>query len=269
MGILDYRIGLSDRTSKGILDSGFNLDGSEMSPKQQEEYEQFKKDNNMSSIPFRSNNLAMGMSISDAQPLSETLGMTFDTDGIRSLPFNRDYSESELMESDTTTKDSIFAGLKDKIDPSTLLNFITNLYSGGTKQSLTSAGILKAFGNVRDAIGNRLGPSAYGTSQNVFNNMTPAQQQAVGSIYGPRGIMQGYNAVSAFGRGPVGAIENRIANILGRKAPQTAASRAKVKQLQQALTDIGGGDSGSSFDSDTGGTFGSSVDDASTFSDYS
>ena len=92
MGILDYRIGLSDRTSKGILDSGFNLDGSEMSPQQQQEYEQFKKDNNMSSIPFRSNNLAMGMSISDAQPLSKTLGITFDTDGIRSLPFNRDFS---------------------------------------------------------------------------------------------------------------------------------------------------------------------------------
>ena len=30
------------------------------------------------------------------------------------------------------------------------------------------------------------------------------------------GIMQGYNAVSAFGRGPVGTIQNRIDNILGR-----------------------------------------------------
>ena len=76
--------------------------------------------------------------------------------------------------------------------------------------------------------------------------------------------------MSAFGRGPVGAIENRIANILGRKAPQTAASRAKVKQLQQALNQVGGDEgSGSSRDVATGGTFGSSVDDASTFSDYS
>ena len=39
MSILDYRIGLSDRTSKSILDSGFNLDGSEMSPQQQQEYD--------------------------------------------------------------------------------------------------------------------------------------------------------------------------------------------------------------------------------------
>jgi hypothetical protein len=33
--------------------------------------------------------------------------------------------------------------------------------------------------------------------------------------------------------------------------------------------DTGISGSGSSYDSDTGGTFGSSVDDASTFSDYS
>ena len=78
MSILDYRIGISDRTSKGILDSGFNLDGSEMSPEQKQEYEQFKIDNNMSSLPFRSNDMAMGMSISDAKPLSETLGITFN-----------------------------------------------------------------------------------------------------------------------------------------------------------------------------------------------
>ena len=140
-----------------------------------------------------------------------------------------------------------------------LTGILTNAL-GGAKNRLT---------DFRDAIGRRLGPAPFGTSQAAFNALTPSQQQSVASIYGQGGIMQGYNPVSAFGRGPGGAIENRIANILGRKAPQTAASRAKVKQLQQALTDIGGGDSGSSFDSDTGGTFGSSVDDASTFSDYS
>ena len=141
-------------------------------------------------------------------------------------------------------KDGIFESLKGKINPADLLSFLTNVYTGGTKQALTGAGIGKAFGNVRDAIGNRLGPSPYGTSQAAFNAMTPSQQQAVGSIYGQGGIMQGYNAVSAFGRGPAGAIQNRIDNILGRKAAQTAISRQRVKDLQAALTNVGGGDSG-------------------------
>ena len=76
MSILDYRIGLSDKTSKGILDSGFNLDGSEMSPEQQQQYEQFKQDNNMSSISVGSQPVAMGMPITmnDAVPLNEQLG---------------------------------------------------------------------------------------------------------------------------------------------------------------------------------------------------
>ncbi len=149
----------------------------------------------------------------------------------------RDYGESELMESDTTTREGILS----KFNPMDLLSFLTNFYTGGTKQALAEAGIGKAFGNIRDAIGNRLGPSPYGTSQAAFNAMTPSQQQAVGSIYGPGGIMQGYNAVSAFGRGPAGAIQNRIDNILGRKAAQTAISRQRVKDLQTALTNVGGG----------------------------
>ena len=137
-------------------------------------------------------------------------------------------------------RDGIFAAFKDKIDPSTLLSFLANVYTGGTKQALTGTGIGKAFGNIRDAIGNRLGPASYGTSQAAFNAMTPSQQQAVGSIYGQGGIMQGYNAVSAFGRGPAGAIQNRIDAILGRKAPQTRISKQRVKDLQAALTNVGG-----------------------------
>ena len=108
---------------------------------------------------------------------------------------------------------------------------------GGARNRLT---------DFRDTIGKRLGPAPYGTSQAAFNAMTPSQQQAVGSIYGRGGIMQGYNPISAFGRGPAGAIQNRIDAILGRKAAQTKASRERVRRLQQALTDVGGGDSGDS-----------------------
>ena len=253
MSILDYRIGLSNKTSKGILDSGFNLDGSEMSPEQKEEYQQFKKDNNMSSIPFSSNNTAMG-NLSDAVPLSEQLGITFNN-----LPLDspmrtdtrivaeeyglepRDYSESELMESDTTTKEGILS----KYSPLKAMGFLADLFAGGSlRQALTKQGAKELFGNFRNSIRNRLGSASYGTSQAAFNAMTPSQQQAVGSIYGQGGIMQGYNPVSAFGRGPAGAIQNRIDAILGRKAAQTAISRQRVKDLQAALDQVGGGGSG-------------------------
>ena len=145
------------------------------------------------------------------------------------------------------------------IGEKSLTGILTNAL-GGAKNRLT---------NFRDAIGRRLGPAPFGTSQAAFNALTPSQQQSVASIYGQGGIMQGYNPVSAFGRGPVGAIQNRIDAILERKAAGKRYGKTNLARLQQALTDVGGGDSGSSFDSDTGGTFGSSVDDASTFSDYS
>ena len=152
-----------------------------------------------------------------------------------------EYSDSELMESDTTKKEGILS----KLNPLKALGFLVDLFTGGSaRKALGRQGVGKLFGMAKDAVRDRFVPASYGTSQAAFNAMTPSQQQAVGSIYGQGGIMQGYNPVSFFGRGPASAIQNRIDNILGRKAPQTAASRAKVKQLQQALTDVGGGDGG-------------------------
>ena len=119
------------------------------------------------------------------------------------------------------------------IGDKSLTGILTNAL-GGAKDKLTG---------FRDAIGTRLGPASYGTSQAAFNAMTPSQQQAVGSIYGPRGIMQGYNAVSAFGRGPVGAIQNRINNIIGRKYAGKNYSKTNLAKLQNALKQVGGEDS--------------------------
>ena len=188
--------------------------------------------------------------MSDAVPISESLGITFNNLP-NSSPINTDtrivpeeygleppdYGKSELMESDTTSEKNLLERILEFapfIGEKSLTGILTNAL-GGAKDKLTG---------FRDAIGTRLGPASYGTSQAAFNAMTPSQQQAVGSIYGPGGIMQGYNAVSAFGRGPAGAIQNRIDNILGRKAAQTAISRQRVKDLQAALTNVGGGDSG-------------------------
>ena len=66
--------------------------------------------------------------------------------------------------------------------------------------------------------------------------------------------MQGYNPVSAFGRGPVGAIQNRIDAILERKAAGKRYGKTNLARLQQALTDVGGGSD------DSGGYSQSAVD---------
>ena len=160
MSILDYRIGLSDRTSKSILDSGFNLDGSEMSPQQQQEYEQFKKDNNMSFAPFRSNDMAIGMRITDVKNLSATLGITFNN-----LPQNspmrtdtrivpeeyglepRNYDLSEEMVSGKTRD-----GILSKFNPMNALNFLANIYTGGgVQQALTTSGVGKLFSSILES----------------------------------------------------------------------------------------------------------------------
>jgi len=120
------------------------------------------------------------------------------------------------------------------IGDKSLTGILTNAL-GGAKNRLT---------DFRDAIGARLGPAPYGTSQDAFNALTPSQQRSVASIYGQGGIMQGYNPVSAFGRGPVGAIQNRIDNILARKAAGKRYGKTNLAKLQAALADVGGDDGG-------------------------
>jgi len=66
---IDYRIGLSNKTTKSILDSGFNIDGTEMTPQEQLEYEKQKKEmENTSGIPteFAADGGLMGGGIMDA-----------------------------------------------------------------------------------------------------------------------------------------------------------------------------------------------------------
>jgi hypothetical protein len=96
-------------------------------------------------------------------------------------------------------------------------------------------------GTMGRGIGNlfqNIAPARYGTSQRAYNALTPQGRSTVGSIYGPGGIMSGYNAVSAFGRGPIGAIDNRIGNIYNRKAPQTDASKKTIQDLYKAREKI-------------------------------
>ena len=95
-----------------------------------------------------------------------------------------------------------------------------------------------------------IAPMPYGTSQKQYNEYQGIVDSSSGlgsfgnlisDIYGEGGIMQGYNAVSAFGRGPIGAIENRISSIMNRKAPQTDYSRNLILDLYNAKNQLSGG----------------------------
>jgi len=110
-------------------------------------------------------------------------------------------------------------------------NFVKDLE---LEEYLPFIGERSLTGMLGRGIGNlfqNIAPARYGTSGRAFNALTPQGRSAVGRIYGQDGIMQGYNPVSAFGRGPIGAIDNRIANIYNRRAPQTVASQQKMKDL--------------------------------------
>jgi hypothetical protein len=93
-------------------------------------------------------------------------------------------------------------------------------------------------------------PMPYGTSQKQYNEYQGIVDSSSGlgsfgdlisGIYGEGGVMQGYNPVSAFGRGPVGAIENRISSIMNRTAPQTPLSRNLILDLYNARDELVGG----------------------------
>ena len=109
---------------------------------------------------------------------------------------------------------------------------------------------IPAIGQGIEGIKNTLMPEAYGTSQKEFDRYqgvvdsslgTGTFQDLVSGIYGKGGIMQGYNPVSAFGSGPVGAIENRISSIMNRTAPMTDFARNQIWNLYDARDDLVGG----------------------------
>jgi len=89
------------------------------------------------------------------------------------------------------------------------------------------------FGGLKG--GNMFGPSQ---SSKAYNSLNSQGRSTVDNIYGSGGIMSGYNPVSAFGRGPIGAIDNRMGKISNRTAPQTAASQQKLTDLYNARSAI-------------------------------
>tara|TARA_R100001163_G_C5020522_1_gene163468 strand:+ start:463 stop:1005 length:543 start_codon:yes stop_codon:yes gene_type:complete len=146
---------------------------------------------------------------------------------------------------------------------------------------------LPLVGTVASGIGSMFQPMSPQDRFNQQNFSLGGNPQLV-STYGDNRVGNlggqdpyGINTVSAFGNYDQYALNKAFE--LANKTNLTPFQQQKMefyedvirKNRDQIITsDIGFEDtgisgSGSSYDSDTGGTFGSSVDDASTFSDYS
>ena len=116
-------------------------------------------------------------------------------------------------------------------------NFINDL---DLEEYLPFIGEKSLTGMLGRGIGNlfqNIAPARYGYSTDRFNRMTPGQQSYTSNLYGPGGLLQGYNQKSAFGLGALGTLGNRLTSIQNRKAPQTDFSRQRQQQIKDAINE--------------------------------
>jgi len=88
---------------------------------------------------------------------------------------------------------------------------------------------LKGIGNLFQNIA----PRSYGYSTRTYNAMTPGQQALADGLYQPGGLLSGYNKISAFGRGPLGTLSNRLSTIQKTLAKQKVPSKVLQKREQE------------------------------------
>jgi hypothetical protein len=96
-------------------------------------------------------------------------------------------------------------------------------------QALGGAGGM-LFGPIGGLVGGIIGALKGGDlfnqntySQQMYNNLTPGGKAYASSLYEPGGPLQGYNQISAFGRGTLGTISNILA-----KNPNMSLARQNV-----------------------------------------
>jgi hypothetical protein len=123
-------------------------------------------------------------------------------------------------------------------------------------QALGGAGAM-LFGPIGGLIGGIAGLVGGGDlfnqntySQQMYNNLTSVGKQYADQLYGPGGVLQGYNQFSGFGRGTLGTIANNLAknpnmSPARRNAYRTAADKYisgidPTKQGYNAVTKKGG-----------------------------
>ena len=125
--------------------------------------------------------------------------------------FNEDVlDEEEDAQYNLPEKSSIFSNILDSG-----LNYAKDI--GGryiASKALSGAGkiVFGIPGAIAGTIGGLLGggdlfnQNTY--SQQMYNNLTPEGKAYASNLYGPGGVLQGYNQFSAFGRGTLGTIGN-------------------------------------------------------------
>ena len=78
-------------------------------------------------------------------------------------------------------------------------------------------------------------------SQIAFNKLiSGGYGNQLANIYGTGGIMQGYNPVSLFGKGPLESMRDRRNKLLGRMLTNKPYSQKNLDRLNEAITSVGG-----------------------------
>jgi len=132
------------------------------------------------------------------------------------------YSDSELMESDTTSNRGILELLKSGAG-----NVVDYIKGGGI--------IGKGIMGVTNILDNMF--SRESLSRRNFNAMTPGQQQYTSSLYNPGGLLEGYNQTSAYGQGAIGTLSDRLGTIQNTLDRQGTNRSSVLEQREQQIKD--------------------------------
>ena len=182
--------------------------------------------------------------------------------GIRSLPFDRDFSmfdqakmgqipvsqpirdygESELMESDTTTREGILS----KINPLNALGFLANIYTGGLSNALTTTGLGTLFSNILEAGRNT-------PNYEYINPNKPGFNRIASDFYDPKtGLDRFDRAKTLFGQ------SRTLAEFLEKRREQKIRELdlAEKRRLASRIPSGGDSDAGYSPGQDAGMGFG-------------
>ena len=149
----------------------------------------------------------------------------FDLEGVRNIISQMEEEKSNYIErpENRFNMDGILQNLGNYAKDA------AGRYIGSQALSGAGAMLLGPIGGLVGGIAGLLGggdlfnQNSY--SQQMYNNLTPEGKTYASSLYGPGGILQGYNQISAFGRGTLGTIGNILANNPNMSATRKSAFR--------------------------------------------
>jgi hypothetical protein len=102
--------------------------------------------------------------------------------------------------------------------------------------------ILRGASGVAGGITGLAGLAGPSQSQRAFDAMTPGQRSFTSSLYGRQrdgapGLLEGYNQVSAFGKGALGTLSDRLDTVRSTLARQGANASPTLQAREKALSD--------------------------------